>query len=355
MEIPAAELPKLPEGEYYYFQLIGLTVVSDTGDTVGTLTEIIETGANNVYVVKTAEGKEIYLPAIPSCVLSVQQEEKTPPAPPPARAPPRPQIFNIYFKSAFTGLGINMKIDILSLFPEFIEAFFRQSMIKRALDAGIIEMAVTDPREFSHSRHHQVDDTIYGGGAGMLMQCGPLFEACESVLPQKGPRDRVVFLSPAGIPFTQDKAKELYCSYDHLVLICGHYEGVDHRVEEHLADELISIGDYVLTGGELGAMVISDAVARMVPGVLGDAGSAAGDSFYEPILEYPQYTKPVDYRGWKVPEILVSGHHANIARWRRKEALRRTLKCRPDLLAKLQMTAEDKKLMAEIAEEGEES
>ena len=219
-----------------------------------------------------------------------------------------------------------MKIDILSLFPEFIEAFFRQSMIKRALDAGLIEMAVTDPREFSHSRHHQVDDTIYGGGAGMLMQCGPLFEACESVLPQKGPRDRVIFLSPAGIPFTQDKAKALYRDYDHLVLICGHYEGVDHRV-----------------------------VARMVPGVLGDAGSAAGDSFYEPILEYPQYTKPVDYRGWKVPEILVSGHHANIARWRRKEALRRTLKCRPDLLAKLQMTAEDKKLMAEIAEEGEES
>ncbi len=117
-----------------------------------------------------------------------------------------------------------MKIDILSLFPEFIEAFFRQSMIKRALDAGLIEMAVTDPREFSHSRHHQVDDTIYGGGAGMLMQCGPLFEACESVLPQKGPRDRVVFLSPAGIPFTQDKAKELYRDYDHLVLICGHYE-----------------------------------------------------------------------------------------------------------------------------------
>ena len=125
------------------------------------------------------------------------------------------------------------------------------------------------------------------------------------------------------------KQRNFTASYNHLVLICGHYEGVDHRVEEHLADELISIGDYVLTGGELGAMVISDAVARMVPGVLGDAGSAAGDSFYEPILEYPQYTKPVDYRGWKVPEILVSGHHANIARWRRKEALRRTLKCRP--------------------------
>lgn len=140
-------------------------------------------------------------------------------------------------------------------------------------------MAVTNPRDFAHNKHRQVDDTICGGGAGMLMMCGPLFEACESVLPEKTPRSRVIFLSPAGKPFTQDRAKELYRDYDHLVLICGHYEGVDHRVEEHLADELISIGDYVLTGGELGAMVIADAVARMVPGVLGDAGSAATDSF----------------------------------------------------------------------------
>ena len=248
-----------------------------------------------------------------------------------------------------------MRIDIITVVPELMESPFKASMMKRAIEKGLVEVHFHNVRDFATNNYKQIDDTQYGGGAGMLMQCGPLFEACESVLPQKGPRDRVVFLSPAGIPFTQDKAKELYRDYDHLVLICGHYEGVDHRVEEHLADELISIGDYVLTGGELGAMVISDAVARMVPGVLGDAGSAAGDSFYEPILEYPQYTKPVDYRGWKVPEVLVSGHHANIARWRRKEALRRTLKCRPDLLAKLQMTAEDKKLMAEIAGEEEES
>lgn len=244
-----------------------------------------------------------------------------------------------------------MKIDILSLFPEFIDAFFQQSIIKRAISAGLIDMACTNPRDFSHNKHRQVDDTICGGGAGMLMMCGPLFEACESVLPEKTPRSRVIFLSPAGTPFTQDKAKQLYRDYDHLVLICGHYEGVDHRVEEHLADELISIGDYVLTGGELGAMVIADAVARMVPGVLGDAGSAASDSFYEPILEYPQYTKPADFRGWKVPDVLLSGHHANIARWRRKEALRRTMTCRPDLMKKLELTKEDKKLIQEIEEE----
>lgn len=244
-----------------------------------------------------------------------------------------------------------MKIDILSLFPEFIDAFFQQSIIKRAIAGGLIEMGCTNPRDFSHNKHRQVDDTICGGGAGMLMMCGPLFEACESVLPEKTPRSRVIFLSPAGTPFTQDKAKQLYRDYDHLVLICGHYEGVDHRVEEHLADELISIGDYVLTGGELGAMVIADAVARMVPGVLGDAGSAASDSFYEPILEYPQYTKPADFRGWKVPDVLLSGHHANIARWRRKEALRRTMTSRPDLMKKLELTKEDRKLIQEINEE----
>ena len=246
-----------------------------------------------------------------------------------------------------------MKIDILSLFPEFIDAFFRQSIIKRALESGLIDMKVTDPRDFSKDKHHRVDDTVYGGGAGMLMQCAPLFDACHHELPEKGVRDHVIFLSPAGIPFTQDKAKELYSNYDHLVLICGHYEGVDHRVEKYLADELISIGDYVLTGGELGAMVIADAVARMVPGVLGDAGSAPGDSFYEPILEYPQYTKPAVYNGWEVPEVLLSGHHGNIARWRRKEALRRTLEYRPDLLEKLDMTKEDRKIMAEIREEKE--
>lgn len=247
-----------------------------------------------------------------------------------------------------------MKIDILSLFPEFVQAFFDQSIIKRALDAGRMEMAVTNPRDYTMYRHRQVDDTIYGGGAGMLMMCQPIFDAVHHVLPEKGTRDRVIFLSPAGKTFNQEKAKELYRDYDHLVLICGHYEGVDHRVEEYLADELISIGDYVLTGGELGAMVISDAVARMIPGVLGDAGSAATDSFYEPILEYPQYTKPADYNGWKVPEVLFSGHHANIARWRRKEALRRTLECRPDLLSGLKMTAEDKKLLAEIKREKED-
>lgn len=248
-------------------------------------------------------------------------------------------------------MGMTMHIDILSLFPDFIEAFFHHSIIGRALAANLLSMKVTDPRDFSHNKHRHVDDTIYGGGAGMLMQCGPIDEACHAVLPVKTERSRVICLSPAGTPFTQDKAKELYEKYNHLVLICGHYEGIDHRIETHVADELISIGDYVLTGGELGAMVISDAVARMIPGVLGDAGSAISDSFYEPLLEYPQYTKPADYKGWKVPEVLLSGHHGNIERWRKKEALRRTLLYRPDVLEKRTLTPEEKALLQEIQEE----
>lgn len=248
-------------------------------------------------------------------------------------------------------MGIIMHIDILSLFPEFIEAFFNQSMIKRAIDNQLISMKVTDPRDFSHDKHRHVDDTIYGGGAGMLMKCGPIDEACHAVLPEKKENARIICLSPAGTPFTQDKAKELYKKYDHLVLICGHYEGIDHRIETEVADELISIGDYVLTGGELGAMVIADAVARMVPGVLGDAGSAVSDSFYEPLLEYPQYTKPAEYKGWKVPDILLSGHHEKIDAWRKKEALRRTLENRPDLLDKRILTDEEKKILQEIQEE----
>lgn len=246
-----------------------------------------------------------------------------------------------------------MKIDVISLFPEFIEAFYAQSIIGRARAAGLLELGVTNPRDFAHNRHGHVDDTLCGGGAGMLMQCGPLFEACESVLPEKTPKSRVILLSPAGTPFTQEKAKELYREYDRLVLICGHYEGVDYRVEEHLVDELISIGDYVLTGGELGAMVVIDAVARMVPGVLGDSSSAATDSFSEPLLECPQYTKPATYRDWTVPEILLSGDHAKIARWRRKESLRRTMQERPDLMKQFHPTPEDKKLIAEILEESE--
>ena len=267
-----------------------------------------------------------------------------------------------------------MRIDIVSLFPEFFDAFFNHSIMKRAIETERLSVGVTNPRDFSHNKHGQVDDTPYGGGAGMLMMAPPIFEAVESVIaqydsdinetyttdemcdemslignPNESIRRRIIFMGPTGQPFTQEKAREL-ASYDQVVLICGHYEGVDYRVEKHLVDETISIGDYVLTGGELPAMVVTDAVARMIPGVLGAASGAQEDSFYESLLECPQYTKPPEFRGWAVPDVLRSGHHKNIATWRQKEALKRTRLLRPDLLER-PLTKEEVKLLKEIVAE----
>ena len=240
-----------------------------------------------------------------------------------------------------------MNIDIISLFPEFFDAFFTHSIIKRAIEAERLTMKVTNPRDFSHNKHNQVDDTPYGGGAGMLMMAPPIFEAVESVTQEPNINRRVIFLGPAGERFTQEKARQL-ATYDQIVLVCGHYEGVDYRVEEYLVDETISIGDFVLTGGELPAMVVADAVARMIPGVLGAATGAVEDSFYRPVLECPQYTKPPEFRGMEVPAILRSGHHANIAKWRLQESLKRTQRLRPGLLGR-GLSKEERKALTEVA------
>ena len=243
-----------------------------------------------------------------------------------------------------------MRIDILSLFPAMFDGPFGDSITKRAIENGIIDIHITNPRDYTDDKHHQVDDSPFGGGSGMVMKPEPMFRAVNDVLAKTNIKNRRIrLMSPTGKTFTQEKAKEL-ASYDQLVFICGHYEGFDARIVEHIPDEEISIGDYVLTGGELPAMVIVDAVSRMLPGVLGSEESAPTDSFYDGLLEYPQYTRPREYEGMKVPDILISGDHAKIDAWRRKEALRVTLLKRPELLETANLSEKDKKILDELRE-----
>ncbi|MFN2540722.1 MAG: tRNA (guanosine(37)-N1)-methyltransferase TrmD [Chthoniobacterales bacterium] len=225
-----------------------------------------------------------------------------------------------------------MKIDILTLFPEVCRAPLSESMIKRAQENGIVDLHIHNLRDWTKDKHHVVDDAPFGGGQGMVMKPDPIFAAVEELKSKiQNPNSKVILMSPAGRPFDQPLASEL-SRESHLVIICGHYEGVDHRVIEHLVDLEVSIGDYVLTNGAIAAVVLIDAVVRLLPGVLGDEQSAADDSFSGDLLEAPQYTRPADFRSWKVPDVLLSGNHAEIAKWRKEQALKRTRKNRPDLL-----------------------
>jgi tRNA (guanine37-N1)-methyltransferase len=243
-----------------------------------------------------------------------------------------------------------MRIDVLTIFPEILEGPLKASLLGKAIEEGLLEVVVTDIRAFATDKHKTVDDAPYGGGAGMVMKCQPVFDAVESLRGQNSLR-RIVLLSPRGRRLDQALVRELAAGPD-LVLLCGRYEGMDERVRAGLGAEEISIGDYVLSGGELPALVLIEALSRMVPGVVGKWESVETDSFFEGILGPPQYTRPPEFRGMTVPEMLVSGHHAAIRRWRRKEALRATLANRPDLLAAC--TVEDQKLLAEIAREDAE-
>jgi tRNA (guanine37-N1)-methyltransferase len=243
-----------------------------------------------------------------------------------------------------------MRIDILTLFPKMFEVPFSFGIFKRAVDSGLVSIGLHDIRAYTHDKHHTADDYPYGGGAGMVMKPEPVFEAVEAIKAGADDKDGklpVVLMTPQGRPFTQSIAEEL-AGYRHLVLISGHYEGIDERVREHLATDEISIGDYVLTGGELPAMVVVDAVLRLIPGVLGSEDSSLDDSHTGGLLEYPQYTRPAEYRGWKVPEVLLSGNHAQIAKWRREQIIRRTLERRPELLDKAALGLEDKKLVKRL-------
>ena len=230
-----------------------------------------------------------------------------------------------------------MRFDILTLFPDMFLTPFEESIIKRASSRGLISVEVHNIRDYASDRHRVTDDTPYGGGGGMVMKPEPIFAAVESIVQDDCP---IILLSPQGRLFTQSIAREL-ASFPRLVMICGRYEGVDERVREFLATDEISIGDYVLTGGEIPAMVIIDAVTRLIPGVLGDPAATAKDSHSDGILEYPQYTRPVEFRGHSTPEVLLSGNHAAIDSWRRRQALRRTYERRPDLLGEANLTEEE--------------
>ncbi len=242
-----------------------------------------------------------------------------------------------------------MQIDILTLFPQMFQSSLSAGIFKRAIDRKLVEVNIHNIRDYTHDKHHTVDDYPYGGGAGMVLKPEPIFETVEAIKSDFRPEEEVgelpiILLTPQGRLFSQQIALEL-SKYSHLILICGHYEGVDERVREHLVTDEISIGDYVLSGGELAAMVVTDAVVRLVPGVLGSEASSVDDSHATGLLEYPQYTRPPVYRGWAVSEVLLSGNHAQIAKWRREQAIARTLERRPELLDKANLSLGERQLI----------
>lgn len=270
-----------------------------------------------------------------------------------------------------------MKVDVLTLFPEMFDGVFQSSILGKAAEKGIVSLNAINFRPYSGNKHSQVDDTPYGGGGGMVLKPEAIFSAVEDLLSippvnQEAGHDsgathtdegasavqdadhrrppRVILMCPQGETFTQKKAEEL-AQEEHLVFICGHYEGYDERIREYLVTDELSVGDYVLTGGELPAMVIIDSVVRLLPGVLGNEMSAVTDSFSTGLLEYPHYTRPAEFRGWKVPDILLSGHHANIEVWRREQALKRTWERRPELLENLELTKQDKIFLGKLRAE----
>src|SRR5512138_1154658 len=245
-----------------------------------------------------------------------------------------------------------MQFEIFTLLPEVFPPYLESSILQRARQNGLLDVRIHNIRDYTHDRHHTTDDTPYGGGGGMVMKPGPVFEAVEAVLgpvsvetPQAA--RPIILLTPQGRVFTQRIAEQL-SHYERIALLCGRYEGVDERIREHLVTDEISIGDYVLTGGELPALIIIDAIARLIPEVLGDPTGAEDDSHSMGLLEYPHYTRPPEFRGWNVPEVLLSGDHAKIEKWRREQALLRTYRKRPDMLEKADLSKEDLKFLESL-------
>lgn len=237
-----------------------------------------------------------------------------------------------------------MKIDVLSLFPEMFDGVLHSSIMKKAQENEAVSFTVTDFREYSGNKHHKVDDYPYGGGAGMVLKAEPLFAAVEALALEESRKPRVILMCPQGERFTQQKAEEL-SNEEHLVFLCGHYEGYDERIREYLVTDELSLGDFVLTGGEIASMAIIDSVVRLLPNVLGNTDSPVHDSFSTGLLEHPQYTRPSDFRGMKVPDILLSGNHGEIEKWRQEQSLKRTFERRRDLLENAPLTEHQQKLL----------
>lgn len=240
-----------------------------------------------------------------------------------------------------------MKINIMTLFPEMCEAVLCESIIGRARENGFVEIECVNIRDYTMDKHNRVDDAPYGGGMGMLMQVQPIDDCYKAICEKSGKKSRLIYMSPCGEVLTQEKVKKL-ASLDEITLLCGHYEGIDRRVIDSLVDEEISVGDYVLTGGELPALILADAVSRMLPGVLPNDEAKELESHYNGLLEYPQYTRPYEWNGMKVPDVLISGHHGNIEKWRREQSLLMTAKYRPDMLRKADLSESDKKFLEGI-------
>lgn len=245
-----------------------------------------------------------------------------------------------------------MRIDILTLFPDMCSSVLSESIIGRARANGFVEIECTDIRDYTADKHNRVDDAPYGGGPGMIMQAQPIYDCFEALCKKLGKRPRLIYMSPQGKVLTQQKVKEL-AQEESIAILCGHYEGVDERVIEEIVDEEISIGDYVLTGGELPALILADSIARMLPGVLAGEEAYSEESHYSSLLEYPQYTRPPEWRGRQVPQVLLSGHHGNIKRWRREQSLRRTYERRADLLDCAQLDKNDKIFLSSLKSDSE--
>lgn len=243
-----------------------------------------------------------------------------------------------------------MRIDIMTLFPDMCRAVYSESIIGRAVNRGIIEINAVDIRDYTLDKHNRVDDTPYGGGMGMLMQAQPIYDCYKAVCSATGKKPHLIYMSPQGRVLTQQRAREL-SRLDNIAVLCGHYEGVDERVLEEIVDEEISVGDYVLTGGELPALVLIDCIARMIDGVLPNEEAFSLESHYSGLLEHPQYTKPFVWNGKEVPSVLISGHHANIEKWKREQSLKRTLERRPELIENAVLSEKDREFLDKLAEQ----